>query len=86
MDTITIGIGVAGAAITLGIFLINALQRLAKVEECVDPKSGESIARLETKVDFMLQWIAALNGEMSNKKEFEQFLQELKKVAKDKGL
>lgn len=77
---------IVGPSIVLGIFLINALQRLAKVEECIDPESVKSIARLETKVDFMLRWIAVLNGEMNDKKEFKEFLAELKEIAKSKKL
>jgi hypothetical protein len=90
MDTLEIILTVIGViigpSIVIGIFLVNALQRLAKVEECVDPNQGDSIARLETKVDFMLKWIAALNGEMSDKNEFKEFLEQLREVAKGKGL
>lgn len=77
---------VLGPTIALFLFLSGVLQRLAKVEEYIDPKAGESIARLETKVDYMLKWIAALNGDMKDKKEFHEFLTKLKEVAKDKGL
>lgn len=83
---ITVAGIIIGPSIVLGMFLVNALQRLAKVEECVDPENGKSIARLETKVDFMLRWIAALNGEMSDRKEFKEFLEQLKEIAKGKGL
>jgi hypothetical protein len=34
----------------------------------------------------MLRWIAALNGEMSDKKEFKEFLEQLKEITKGKGL
>lgn len=77
---------VFGPTIALFIFISGILQRLSKVEECIDPKAGESIARLETKVDYMLKWIAALNGDMKDKKEFHDFLDKLKEVAKGKGL
>ena len=85
-----ISIEIVGALIVLGIaaagLFASILQRLTKLESCVDPQTGDSIARLETKVDFMLKWIAALNGEMSDKREFKEFLEDLKKVAKGKGL
>ncbi len=85
-----ISIEIIGALIVVGIavagLFASILQRLTKLESCVDPQTGDSIARLETKVDFMLQWIAALNGEMSDKKEFKDFLKQLKEVAKGKGL
>lgn len=64
----------------------NWIERLVTVESCVNPNTTKQITRLETKMDFVLTWIAALNGEMNDKKEFEEFLKELKKVAKDKGL
>ncbi len=87
LETILTIIGIViGPSIVVAIFLINALQRLAKVEECVNPEDGKSIARLETKMDFVLKWIAALNGEMNDKKEFKEFLEQLKEVAKGKGL
>ena len=44
------------------------------------------LVRLETKMDFVLKWIVALNGEMSDKKEFKEFIEQLKEVAKGKGL
>lgn len=72
--------------IALGIFLVNFIQRLTKLEACIDPADGERLARLETKMDFMIKWIATLNGEMSDKKEFKEFLEHLKEVAKEKGL
>ncbi len=77
---------IAGPSIVIGIFLVNALQRLAKVEECVNPEDAKTIAKLDTKMDFVLKWIAALNGEMNDKKEFKEFLEQLKEVAKGKGL
>ncbi len=90
MDTLEIILTVIGViigpSIVIGIFLVNTLQRLAKVEECVDPEDAKSIARLETKMDFVLKWIAALNGEISDKKEFKEFLEQLKEIAKSKGL
>jgi hypothetical protein len=90
LTLIGIILGLAGPTIAVLIFLMNALQRLAKVEECVDPKSakedGERLARLETKVDYMLGWIAALNGEMREGKDFEKLLDKIKEVAKEKGL
>ena len=72
--------------ITIFIFFSGILQRLAKVEECINPEDAKAIAKLDTKMDFVLRWIAALNGEMRNDKDFEDFLKELKKVAKGKGL
>lgn len=87
LETILTILGIIiGPTIVILIFLANALQRLAKVEECVDPEDAKSITRLETKMDFVLKWIAALNGEMSDKKEFKEFLEQLKEVAKGKGL
>lgn len=90
MDGLELIIALVAPALTIFIFIIatyaQILQRLTKVEECVNPKTGESITRLETKVDFMLKWIAALNGEMRNDKDFKEFLEQLKEVAKEKGL
>ena len=86
LTLIGIILGLAGPTVAVLIFLMNAIQRLAKVEECVDPKSakedGERLARLETKVDYMLGWI----GEMREGKDFEKLLDKIKEVAKDKGL
>lgn len=85
-----INIEIIGALIVLAIaaggLFASILQRLTKLESCVDPQTGKSIARLETKVDYMLGWIAALNGEMREGKDFEKLLDKIKEVAKDKGL
>jgi ACT domain-containing protein len=79
--------------IALAIFIYNLIQRLATAEndiknikDCLDPDDAARLVRLETKMDIVLQWIAALNGEMSDKKEFKEFLEQLKEVAKGKGL
>jgi len=75
METIEIIIAVMAPLIALFIYIaslmLNIVQRMSKVE---------------TNVNFMIKWIAALNGEMNGKKEFEEFLEKLKEVAKDKGL
>jgi hypothetical protein len=85
-----ISIEIIGALVIIVIALsglfASILQRLTKLESCVDPQTGDSIARLETKVDYMLKWIAALNGEMREGKDFEKLLDKIKEVAKDKGL
>lgn len=71
MTTIEILLAIISPTIMVAFFIINMIQRLA---------------RLETKTDFVLTWIAALNGEMSDKKEFKDFLEELKEVVHEKGL
>lgn len=86
MSTLELLLALLSPSVVIAIFLMNALQRLAKVEECVNPEDSKSIARLETKTDFILKWIAALNGEMSDKREFNAFLEQLKEIAKGKGL
>lgn len=69
---ILIGLGLAG-------LFANILQRLTKIETCVDPDDGDRIIRVETKVDLLLEWVACLNGEVSN----EKFLKKLKRVTKE---
>jgi len=75
METLEIILAIAAPLIALFIFIatlmLNLVQRMSKVE---------------ANVNFMLKWIAALNGEMSDKKEFKEFLEQLKEVAKEKGL
>jgi hypothetical protein len=71
MTTIEILLAIISPTVMVAFFIINMIQRLA---------------RLETKTDFVLTWIAALNGEMSDKKEFKNFLKELKEVVHEKGL
>lgn len=64
--------------VALGGLIANILQRLTKIETCIDPDDGDRITRLETKMDLMIEWIACLNGEFSD----EKFLKKLKKVMK----
>lgn len=75
METLEIIFAIAAPLIALFIFIatlmLNLVQRMSKVE---------------ANVNFMLKWIAALNGEMSDKKEFKDFLEQLKEVARGKGL
>lgn len=75
METLEIILAVIAPLIALFIFIatlmLNMVQRMSKVE---------------TNVNFMIKWIAALNGEMRNDKDFEKFLEQLKEVAKGKGL
>ena len=65
-------------AIIAGLFA-NILQRLTRIETCVDPDDGDRIIRVETKVDLLLEWVACLNGEVSN----EKFLKKLRRVTKE---
>ena len=65
-------------AILAGLFA-NILQRLTRIETCVDPGDGDRIIRVETKVDLLLEWVACLNGEVSN----EKFLKKLRRVTKE---
>lgn len=37
------------------------------------------MTKVETNVTLLLQWVACLNGDMSTKKEFRDFLKKLKK-------
>lgn len=71
MESIELLIMALSPTIVMLIFVAQVLQRLAKVE---------------TNVTILLQWVACLNGEMSDKKEFKDFLKQLKEVAKGKGL
>jgi hypothetical protein len=75
MEALEIILAVIAPLIALFIFIatlmLNIVQRMSKVE---------------TNVNFMLKWIAALNGEMNDKKEFKDFLEQLKEVARGKGL
>lgn len=75
MDSLDITIALIAPTIAVLIFVITTyaqiLQRMSKVE---------------ANVNFMLKWIAALNGEMNDKKEFKDFLEQLKEVARGKGL
>jgi len=71
MESIELLIMALSPTIVMLIFVAQVLQRLAKVE---------------TNVTILLQWVACLNGEMSDKKEFKDFLEQLKEVAKGKGL
>lgn len=59
----------------------NILQRLTKIETCIDPEDGDRIIRLETKMDLMLEWVSILNGDITNNKKF---LQKLKIVTQNK--
>lgn len=71
MTTLEILLAIISPTVMVAFFIINMIQRLA---------------RLETKTNFVLKWIAALNGEMNDKKEFKDFLEELKEVVHEKGL
>ena len=71
MESIELLIMALSPTFVMLIFVSQVLQRLAKVE---------------TNVTILLQWVACLNGEMSDKKEFKDFLKQLKEVAKGKGL
>lgn len=42
------------------------------------------LTALETNTNLLLKWVACLNGEMSDKKEFKDFLEKLKQVNRDK--
>ncbi len=42
----------------------------------------EDAAKSQTNINLLLQWVACLNGEMSNEKEFKEFLKKLKAVNK----
>lgn len=75
MESIEIILAIAAPLIALFIFLATLMLNLV-----------QRMSNLETNVKFMLKWIAALNGEMRNDKDFEKFLDKLKEVAKDKGL
>lgn len=71
MTPLEIMLTIIGPTIVIVIFVLNMIQRLAK---------------LETKMDFVITWIAALNGDMSDKKEFKDFLKKLEEVVHKKGL
>lgn len=78
-----IDIALIACLITVGVILAglfaNILQRLTRIETCVDPDDGDRVIRLETKVDLLLEWVACLNGEVSN----EKFLKKLRRVTKE---
>ena len=42
------------------------------------------LTALETNMDLMLQWVACLNGEISDKTEYRKFLKKLKRVSREK--
>lgn len=43
----------------------------------------QRMTRVETNVKLLLQWVACLNGNMSNEEEFKTFLKKLKQVNKE---
>lgn len=71
MELIELLIAVFGPTIVILIFTVKMyfeiLQRLTKVE---------------ANVSMLISWVACLNGEMSDGKEFEKFLKKLKRVNK----
>jgi uncharacterized coiled-coil protein SlyX len=67
--------------IALAGLFANILQRLSRLETCIDPDDGERLTRLETKLDLMLQWVEILNGDITNNKKF---LKKLKMVTQKK--
>lgn len=71
METIEALIAILGPTIVILIFTakmyFEILQRLTKVE---------------TNVSMLISWVACLNGEMSDEKDFKKFLAKLKEVNK----
>lgn len=72
METIEMLIAILGPTIVILIFTakmyFEILQRLTAVE---------------TNVTMLISWVACLNGEMSNEKEFHDFLKKLKEVNRE---
>lgn len=73
MTTLEIMVTVIAPVIALSIFLITMLVNITS-----------RLTKLETNMNLLLQWVACLNGEMSDKKEYKQFLKKLERVTKEK--
>lgn len=73
MQTIELMVAILAPTITLCIFLIIQLVSITS-----------RLTKLETNSDLLLKWVACLNGEVSNKKEYKEFLVKLEKVTKEK--
>jgi hypothetical protein len=73
MELIEILIGGLGAAVVIGIYLVNLLLNITN-----------RLTALETNTDVLLKWIACLNGELSDKKEYKSFLKELEELTRKK--
>lgn len=73
MELMEIVIAVSAPTIALSIFLITMLVNITS-----------RLTKLETNMNLLLQWVACLNGEMSDKKEYKQFLKKLERVTKEK--
>lgn len=67
--------------IALAGLFASILQRLTRLESCVDPGDGDRVIRLETKVDLLLEWVSVLNGDITDNKKF---LKKLKAVTQNK--
>ena len=73
METIELLVAILAPTITLSIFLTLQLVSITS-----------RLTKLETNMDLLLQWVACLNGEMSDKKEYKQFLKKLERVTQKK--
>jgi hypothetical protein len=73
MELIEIVLAITAPTIALSIFLITMLINITS-----------RLTALETNMDLLLQWVACLNGEMSDKKEYKQFLKKLERVTQKK--
>jgi hypothetical protein len=73
LDISTLVVVIVPAAVALGIYVINALINL-----------NERLAKVETNIGLLLDWVKCLNGEMSTKKEYTDFMKKLKKVTSQK--
>jgi hypothetical protein len=73
MTTLEIIVAIIAPLVALSIFLITMLINITT-----------RLAKLETNMNLMLQWVACLNGEISDKTEYKKFLKKLKRVSKEK--
>ena len=73
MTTLELIVAIIAPLVALSIFLITMLINITT-----------RLAKLETNMNLMLQWVACLNGEISDKTEYKKFLKKLKRVSKEK--
>jgi hypothetical protein len=73
MTTLELIVTIIAPLVALSIFLITLLVNITS-----------RLTKLETSMDLLLQWVACLNGEISDKKEYKKFLKKLERVSKEK--
>lgn len=73
MTTLEILLAVIAPAVAILIYLVSLLVTITT-----------RLTALETNMDLMLQWVACLNGEISDKTEYRKFLKKLKRVSREK--